>query len=226
MRATIWGCRGTLASPGPETVRYGGQTSCIVVESDDGSLLILDAVLTGYFASADQVRAVATVIRRMSRVNSSLYVLVDPVIGDGDALYVPQDVAQAIRDELVPLATCLTPNRFELDWLTGSKVTDVASAVAAARLLSVSEVLATSIPAGAGQLATLVITTDGVAEGISPLKPSVPHGTGDFLAGLYLAQRLLHEPQVALPRAMTILEAAIDRSQGSCILDIAGTLRT
>ena len=35
MRATIWGCRGTLASPGPETVRYGGQTSCIVVDTDD-----------------------------------------------------------------------------------------------------------------------------------------------------------------------------------------------
>ena len=43
MRATIWGCRGTLASPGPETVRYGGQTSCIALDRDDGSLLILDA---------------------------------------------------------------------------------------------------------------------------------------------------------------------------------------
>jgi phosphoribosyl 1,2-cyclic phosphodiesterase len=43
MRATIWGCRGTLASPGPETVRYGGQTSCIALDLDDGSLLILDA---------------------------------------------------------------------------------------------------------------------------------------------------------------------------------------
>jgi phosphoribosyl 1,2-cyclic phosphodiesterase len=43
MRATIWGCRGTLASPGPETVRYGGQTSCIAVDTDDDSLLILDA---------------------------------------------------------------------------------------------------------------------------------------------------------------------------------------
>jgi phosphoribosyl 1,2-cyclic phosphodiesterase len=43
MQATIWGCRGTLASPGPETVRYGGQTSCIAVNLDDGSLLILDA---------------------------------------------------------------------------------------------------------------------------------------------------------------------------------------
>ena len=43
MRATIWGTRGTLASPGPETVRYGGQTSCIAVELSDGSLVILDA---------------------------------------------------------------------------------------------------------------------------------------------------------------------------------------
>jgi phosphoribosyl 1,2-cyclic phosphodiesterase len=43
MRATIWGCRGTLASPGPETVRYGGQTSCIAIHLDDGSLVILDA---------------------------------------------------------------------------------------------------------------------------------------------------------------------------------------
>jgi phosphoribosyl 1,2-cyclic phosphodiesterase len=43
MRATIWGSRGTLASPGPETVRYGGQTSCISVELSDGSLVILDA---------------------------------------------------------------------------------------------------------------------------------------------------------------------------------------
>jgi phosphoribosyl 1,2-cyclic phosphodiesterase len=43
MRATIWGCRGTIASPGPDTVRYGGQTSCIAVDLADGSLVILDA---------------------------------------------------------------------------------------------------------------------------------------------------------------------------------------
>jgi phosphoribosyl 1,2-cyclic phosphodiesterase len=43
MRLTVWGCRGTLASPGPETVRYGGQTSCIAVHLDDGTLVILDA---------------------------------------------------------------------------------------------------------------------------------------------------------------------------------------
>ena len=43
MEVTIWGCRGSLASPGPETVRFGGQTSCVTVHLSDGSLLILDA---------------------------------------------------------------------------------------------------------------------------------------------------------------------------------------
>ena len=43
MKVTIWGCRGSLASPGPETVRFGGQTSCVTVHLSDGSLLILDA---------------------------------------------------------------------------------------------------------------------------------------------------------------------------------------
>lgn len=43
MKVAIWGCRGSLASPGPETVRFGGQTSCVTVHLSDGSLLILDA---------------------------------------------------------------------------------------------------------------------------------------------------------------------------------------
>lgn len=43
MRVTIWGCRGSLAAPGPETVRYGGNTSSVEVRLKDGSLIVLDA---------------------------------------------------------------------------------------------------------------------------------------------------------------------------------------
>lgn len=43
MRARVWGCRGSLASPGPETVRYGGNTSCVEVRLNDDTLIILDA---------------------------------------------------------------------------------------------------------------------------------------------------------------------------------------
>ena len=46
MRATIWGCRGTLASPGPETIQYGGQTSCIVLDLD-GTPVPLDQLPLG-----------------------------------------------------------------------------------------------------------------------------------------------------------------------------------
>jgi phosphoribosyl 1,2-cyclic phosphodiesterase len=38
----LWGTRGSVASPGPETVRYGGNTACVEVRTDD-ALLILDA---------------------------------------------------------------------------------------------------------------------------------------------------------------------------------------
>jgi ribonuclease BN (tRNA processing enzyme) len=43
LRATIWGCRGSLAAPGPETVAYGGNTSCVELELADGSVVVLDA---------------------------------------------------------------------------------------------------------------------------------------------------------------------------------------
>jgi len=40
---TIWGCRGSVPTPGPDTVRYGGNTSCVEVSLDDGTVLMLDA---------------------------------------------------------------------------------------------------------------------------------------------------------------------------------------
>lgn len=43
MHARVWGCRGSVASPGPDTVRYGGNTSCVEVRLDDGAVLVLDA---------------------------------------------------------------------------------------------------------------------------------------------------------------------------------------
>ena len=43
MRVTLWGTRGSLATPGPETVRYGGNTSCVEVCAADGTRLVLDA---------------------------------------------------------------------------------------------------------------------------------------------------------------------------------------
>lgn len=43
MKIKLWGTRGSIPSPGPETIRYGGNTSCVGVTLSDGSMLALDA---------------------------------------------------------------------------------------------------------------------------------------------------------------------------------------
>lgn len=43
MKVRFWGVRGSIPSPGPATVRYGGNTTCIEVRTDDDTLIILDA---------------------------------------------------------------------------------------------------------------------------------------------------------------------------------------
>jgi phosphoribosyl 1,2-cyclic phosphodiesterase len=43
MRVTLFGTRGSIAAPGPETIRYGGNTSTVEVCANDGTILVLDA---------------------------------------------------------------------------------------------------------------------------------------------------------------------------------------
>ncbi|PKO60652.1 MAG: MBL fold metallo-hydrolase, partial [Betaproteobacteria bacterium HGW-Betaproteobacteria-18] len=48
MKVKFWGVRGSIASPGPNTVRYGGNTTCIEIRTDNNGLIIIDAG-TGIF---------------------------------------------------------------------------------------------------------------------------------------------------------------------------------
>ena len=48
MKVRFWGVRGSIASPGPKTMRYGGNTTCIEIRTDNNELIILDAG-TGIF---------------------------------------------------------------------------------------------------------------------------------------------------------------------------------
>src|SRR5438093_5793389 len=43
VRATIWGCRDSVPTPGPDTVTYGGNTSCLELSLHDGTIFVLDA---------------------------------------------------------------------------------------------------------------------------------------------------------------------------------------
>ena len=184
-----------------------------------GALSDLDAMLTGYFATAGQVEQVAGLLDRVAVP----FLLVDPVMGDNGKLYIPQEVAEAIRTHLLPRATCLTPNAFELAWLSGQEVVDERTAIAAARALSLPEVLATSVPSQDG-LATLLVTPDAVHRITATKLAKVPNGTGDFLSGLYLAERLEHAPHQAFTAAMMTLARAIALSSGTTVLNVAGAL--
>ncbi len=54
MKFRFWGVRGSIPSPGPRTARYGGNTTCIEVRTDDGTLIILDGG-TGLFPLAQHL---------------------------------------------------------------------------------------------------------------------------------------------------------------------------
>ncbi|TFW16075.1 MBL fold metallo-hydrolase [Massilia arenosa] len=54
MKFRFWGVRGSIPSPGPRTARYGGNTTCIEVQSDNGTLIVLDGG-TGLFALAQNL---------------------------------------------------------------------------------------------------------------------------------------------------------------------------
>ncbi|MGZ5055323.1 MAG: MBL fold metallo-hydrolase [Methylobacter sp.] len=54
MRIKFWGVRGSIPTPGPNTVKYGGNTTCIEIRTDDNDLIILDAG-TGIHALAQSL---------------------------------------------------------------------------------------------------------------------------------------------------------------------------
>src|SRR5687767_13630126 len=85
------------------------------------------AVLTGYLGDASQADAAASLVRAVKAKNPDAIYLCDPICGDGGDLYVPESVAMAIRDRLLPLADIATPNRFELEWLSGKSLDDLVS---------------------------------------------------------------------------------------------------
>jgi pyridoxine kinase len=185
----------------------------------NGWLGEIDAVMTGYLPSAEHVRFAVEAIGRVKARARTVRVLVDPVLGDeGKGLYIDAGAAAAIRDELVGLADVVTPNAFELQWLTGKAVGSVSEAVMAAAGLPGPLVLATSVAAGADALSTVLVPKDGDAVACCvPRRFGVPNGTGDFLAALYLG----HELRLGVTRASEALalagagvDAVIDASRG------------
>lgn len=186
----------------------------------------VDAVMAGYFRSAGQIAELARVVERLKAGAKPPFVLIDPILGDApDGLYVPEEVAATLRDRLAPLGDCMTPNGFELGWLTGTRADTAAAAIEAAHRLPVPAVLATSVPVAGDRLANLLVRGARVLSAEVHRRPYVPQGTGDLIAALLLGHRLRGlEERDAFARAVAGVDATLDASVGRDELNLADSL--
>lgn len=176
----------------------------------------VDAVMTGYLPSPEHVYFALSAVDLVRQRRPNAVVLVDPVIGDDPkGVYIDPAAAAAIRDDLVPRASIISPNRFELSWLSGREVASPADAVVAAASFGSTHVIGTSIPSQDGMLAN-VSAGDGAAFACEVVRRNrVPHGTGDLLSGLFVGHLLrLRDPREALARAVAGVQTAVTTSDG------------
>lgn len=180
------------------------------------------SVMTGYFHDKRQVSAVSEMIAGLKKSNADLLYLCDPVLGDDHTgVYVAEPTAAAIRDQLVPQADIISPNRFELEWLTGRPVAGLESARQVANDLPCPTVVVSSLPVDAQQIATAVIGKNTMGTVTTARRNGVPHGTGDLLSGLFLAAILGGKDQFeALGASIATLEHVIGQSGDSGVLNI------
>ncbi|MBJ3775982.1 PfkB family carbohydrate kinase [Acuticoccus mangrovi] len=149
----------------------------------------VDAVLTGYFASADQVAAAARFIDAVRAARSDALVLVDPVTGDERGRYVPDAVADAIGSALLPRADIATPNANELrDLARASEAEDDLAAVA--RRLGPPEVVVTSGVERPGAIGAMLVTPTATTVVEHTAITPAPRGTGDLFSAVLLSARL------------------------------------
>ena len=183
---------------------------------ENGWLADVDAVLTGYIPTVEHAEFCRSWIARIKTSNPNAIHLCDPIIGDEPGgIYIDKAAAKAVRDQLLPLADIVTPNAFELGWLSGGSIPDAASAVSAAQALGRPAVAVTSAPAGSGMIANILVEGRKTAATASPRRTVKAHGTGDFFASIFLAHKLKgYTAAAALRASVAAIDLVLDRSQG------------
>ena len=186
---------------------YGAWRGPLLAASDVGEVIQgidergvlgrVDAVLSGYQGAeavgAEILKAVALVKQR----NPEAIYCCDPVMGDvGRGFYVRPGIPEFMRDSVVPAAQIVTPNQFELDFLTGRQtrtLDDLVEAAQALRAQGPDVVLVTSaILEGSDPASLMMLAVDGTGAWTvtTPLIGATFTGSGDITAALFLAHYL------------------------------------
>ncbi|HEY1721236.1 MAG TPA: pyridoxal kinase PdxY [Magnetospirillaceae bacterium] len=209
------GFRGTVFDP--------AQIIALVAGLDErGVLARCDAVLSGYLGEAGTGDAILDAVARVRAGNPKAIFCCDPVMGDDKSgLFVRPGIPEFFQTRAMAVADVVTPNRFELELLTGTKVASLAETIAAARQLidrGPKLVMVTGLMSpilAEGQIGTLAVTRDHAWLATSPeLQFSItPNGTGDLLAALLLGHILNgRAPNDALSGAVSALFAILEQA--------------
>jgi pyridoxine kinase len=178
--------------------------------ADLGVLPRIDAVLSGYLGDSATGPVLLDIVERVRAANPEALFCVDPVIGDVETgSYVTEGIAEFFRDRAIAIADIVTPNHFELEYLTGGRVANLAEAARAAESLRARGpriALVTSLDAAPDNVTMLAAGPEGIWAVETPRLPVVLNGCGDVTAALFLAHLLRG---ASLPDALALTAAAI-----------------
>jgi pyridoxine kinase len=188
--------------------------------AERGVLPDCDAVLSGYMGAAEIGETIIAAATRVKQANASAMYCCDPVIGDvGRGVFVRPGIPEFMRDRAVPVADILTPNQFELEWLTGAPVAtleDAKRAVAKLQAQGPRCVLVTSLRTEdtPSDSMDLLAGEDGAFWRVrTPLLPVSVNGAGDAIAALFLFHRLrAGEARPALSAAASSIYGLLRRT--------------
>jgi pyridoxine kinase len=159
-----------------------------------GAFPRIDAVLSGYQGSEGIGDVIIDAVARVKAANPEAVYACDPVMGNAKSgCFVAPAIPILLREKVVPVADIITPNQFELGFLTGTEPDTIASTLAsadAARAMGPSTVLVTSVERPDRDPETIemmVVNDDGAWIVQTPLLPMKANGSGDVTAALFTA---------------------------------------
>lgn len=108
MKVRFWGTRGSIAKPGPSTVRFGGNTSCVEVRSASGTLIILDCGTGAHGLGQDLLKSGVHPLRGHILITHTHWDHIqgipffDPLFVPGNEwdIYAPRGLGSSLRDSL------------------------------------------------------------------------------------------------------------------------------
>jgi pyridoxine kinase len=162
--------------------------------AERGVLATCDAVLSGYLGGPGICEVVVDAVAQVKAANPEATYTCDPVMGNATSgCFVDPAIPPIIREQVVPVADVITPNQFELGFLTGTEPDDLPSTLAsadAARALGPSTVLVTSFlrpDRPDDTIEMLAVTGEGAWSVRTPQLPMKANGSGDLTAALFTA---------------------------------------